>query len=358
MLWSITSFVCEVPSGALADTVDRRALLGASGLLYTVCFASWLLFPGYWGFLAGFVLWGLSSSLLSGTFEALLYDELAATGQRAAYDRVRTRAETAAVIAIAAGMLGAGPLLATGGYRAVGIASVVAAALHTSLVLALPAARRRERAAERHYVAHLRDGLREVRGSPPLRRTILAISVVVALVAFDEYFALFFSAAGLTPTLVTVAMAVTAVAQAIGTATAAGAWAMRRGAVVLLTALGGAGFAAGSLAALSGTPALGAVAVVLVAMAYGCVTNAYVAQQNLLQHQISGASRATVTSVSGVLAELGAIVSFTLVGGLAQWWTMPLVVLVVTAPFAVLGVGSAARASDERIDRGDGVREV
>lgn len=343
MLWSVTSFVSEVPSGALADSVSRRLLLFFSGLLYLGCFTSWLVFPSYWGFLLGFVLWGLSSSLLSGTFEALLYDELVASGDAASYNKVRTRAETAGVVAIAAGMLLAGPLVALGGYRAVGIASVAAAALHTSLTLSLPRARRRESVAEQHYVAHLRTGLREVRQRPELQRTILAIGVVVALVGFDEYFSLFFSAGGLSPALVTIAMAVTAVAQAVGTATAARAFATSRRVVLLLTGLGGAGFVVGSLAALTGVPGAGVVMVVAVAAAYGCVTNVYVAGQNRLQHQISGTSRATVTSVGGVVAELGAITSFALVGGLANWWSVPLVLLVVTVPFAVSGMASARR---------------
>lgn len=337
VLWSITSFVCEVPSGALADTIDRRALLGVSGVLYTAGFTSWLLFPAYWGFLAGFVLWGVSSSLMSGTFEALVYDELASTGDEASYDKVRTHAETAAVIAIMAGMLLAGPLLTLGGYRAVGIASVGVAALHTALALLLPPARRQEKVAERHYLAQLRDGLREVRDSPPLRRTILTIAAVVALVAFDEYFSLFFAAAGFSPVLVTVAVAITAAAQALGTALAARSPATNLRKVPLLVALGGAGFVVGALAARTGSLGAGVAAVVLVAAAYGLVTNVYVAQENRLQHQIRGASRATVTSVGGVVGEVGAITSFALVGGLAHWWTIPVVLLVATVPFSIGG---------------------
>ena len=70
----------EVPSGAWADTVDRRWLLILSGIVYAAAFAFWIVWPTYLGFAIGFVLWGASSALMSGTFEALVYDELDPAG--------------------------------------------------------------------------------------------------------------------------------------------------------------------------------------------------------------------------------------------------------------------------------------
>jgi MFS family permease len=58
VIWSVTSFVFEVPSGAWADTVDRRRLLVLSAAIYAAAFASWVVFPSFLGFAAGFVLWG------------------------------------------------------------------------------------------------------------------------------------------------------------------------------------------------------------------------------------------------------------------------------------------------------------
>lgn len=72
IIWSLTSFLFEVPSGAWADTVDRRLLLVISAGSYAVAFSAWMLVPTYLGFATGFVLWGLSSAIMSGTFEALL----------------------------------------------------------------------------------------------------------------------------------------------------------------------------------------------------------------------------------------------------------------------------------------------
>ncbi|MEU2036851.1 MFS transporter [Nocardia amamiensis] len=139
-VWSATAFLLEVPSGAWADTVSRRGLLVLSGMLLTAGFAMWTVAPSFLGFTAGFVLWGTSGALASGTFEALLYDDLTARGESAAYPRIlgytRAGAEAAVVVAIVA----ATPLYLYGGYALVGWSSVAVAALHTVIALSLPTA--------------------------------------------------------------------------------------------------------------------------------------------------------------------------------------------------------------------------
>ncbi|WP_280293729.1 MFS transporter [Nocardia abscessus] len=139
-IWSTTAFLLEVPSGAWADTVSRRGLLVLSGVLLTAGFALWTAAPSFAGFAAGFVLWGTSGALASGTFEALLYDDLAARGESGSYPRIlgytRAGAEAAVVVAIVA----ATPLYLYGGYALVGWSSVVIAAVHTLAALSLPTA--------------------------------------------------------------------------------------------------------------------------------------------------------------------------------------------------------------------------
>ena len=73
-----------MPSGAWADTFDRRRLLVVSAVVYAAGFATWMIWQTFAGFAVGFVLWGLSSALMSGTFESLVYDELV---ERDATDR-------------------------------------------------------------------------------------------------------------------------------------------------------------------------------------------------------------------------------------------------------------------------------
>ena len=124
IIWSATSFVFEVPSGAWADTFDRRRLLVVSAVVYAAGFATWMIWQTFPGFALGFVLWGLSSSLMSGTFESLVYDELVSAAPSDAYPSLIGWAHSTALVANLAATLLAAPLLALGGYALVGWASV------------------------------------------------------------------------------------------------------------------------------------------------------------------------------------------------------------------------------------------
>lgn len=114
VLWSVVTFVLEVPSGAWADVVSRRLLLCLSSAAYGVAFATWMIFPTPAGFAAGFVLWGLSSALSSGTFQALAYDELTAIDARHLYARVMGVGTSLTLAAMALATLIAAPLVALG----------------------------------------------------------------------------------------------------------------------------------------------------------------------------------------------------------------------------------------------------
>ncbi|WP_246485783.1 MFS transporter [Kribbella qitaiheensis] len=95
IIWSTTAFLLEVPSGAWADVFSRRKLLMLGSALSGLGYASWILLPTYAGFALGFILWGISSALISGTFEALVYDELAARGTAHKYAGLIGRAKAA-----------------------------------------------------------------------------------------------------------------------------------------------------------------------------------------------------------------------------------------------------------------------
>lgn len=108
ILWSVMAATFEVPSGALSDHLDRRWLLMAAPLIKSCTFAVWALSDGqFWVVALGFLIWSFSSSLISGSKEALLYEHLEAADATDDYDRVlgRDRAlqESAAGIAMILG---------------------------------------------------------------------------------------------------------------------------------------------------------------------------------------------------------------------------------------------------------------
>jgi len=346
VIWSVTSFLFDVPSGAWADLVDRRFLLVLSGPVCAAGFATWIVWPTYPGFALGFVLWGLSSALMSGTFEALLYDELASRDATADYAGLYGWANAAAMAANLVATAAAAPLYDWGGYAAVGWVSVAVALVHGLLAWSLPAAPRSETADDtkvvdgdrsfaRRYAAMLREGLGEAATSRPVRRLLVIAAALYGLTAYDEYFGLVAREAGALTRQVPLLVAVTVAGQLIGTALAGRSANLSRRAMSMVVACSGLFIAAG---ALSGHP-LGFVAI---AVGYGLTENAAVVADAKLQDAIAGPARATVTSLSGFSAEVVAVVIFATVAAGSSWVAFSTLLAVVTLP--VFGVAIAVRS--------------
>src|ERR1700712_2441062 len=75
-VWSVTAFVLEIPAGVIADRWSRRWVLAGAQVFRLAGYALWLFYPHFWGFIGGFLLWGIKSAFTSGTFEALTFDAL------------------------------------------------------------------------------------------------------------------------------------------------------------------------------------------------------------------------------------------------------------------------------------------
>ncbi len=312
VIWSVVAFVVEVPSGAWADTVSRRALLVLSSLLFACCFAAWTFVPSYPSFAVGFVLWGVSSALMSGTFEALLYDELAGLGATHRYATLIGRAEALAMGCNLVATLAAAPLMLLGGYPLVGAASIAAALLQGVLALMLPAAQRVASAQDdtvpgdrsgvgARYLHALTSGLAEVRRRPVVRRGVLLASLLYGLTAFDEYFGLLALEQGVDVVTVPLLVGVTVVGQVLGSVTAGRAARLSARALAWMVAVAAVLMVTGSLLSQPWVSfaALGA--------GYGLVTNASIVADARLQDAIEGHARATVTSAYGLGSEVVAL---------------------------------------------------
>lgn len=345
ILWSVTSFLLEVPSGAWADAVDRRMLLVLSALTTGAGFACWMLWPGYRGFALGFVLWGAGGALASGTFESLVYDGLAARRATDRYARLIGWAQSAAMTATLVGAVAAAPLLVRGGYPLVGWTSVGLAAVQAGLAATLPDTTRRARAGHvpvhdraggttrsaRRYLRLLRSGIAEAGSAAGVRHAVLLASAVVGVSAFDEFFPLVARDNGAATSTVPWLVGLVVLGQVVGTA-AAGRTARVRGAVL--------GWMLLAAAVLISTGALLApfVGFALIAVGYGLLNNAMVVSEARLQHAITGPARATVTSVAGLATELVALAvfcGFVLTGG---WLSVPVQVAVLGVPMALVAL--------------------
>jgi MFS family permease len=315
IIWSLTSFVCEVPSGAWADTFDRRRLLVLSAVIYGAGFATWMVWQGFAGFAVGFACWGLSSALMSGTFESMVYDELVERGHPERYSGLIGWAQSTALVANLVASAAAAGLFHLGGYALVGWTSVAIAGVQGALAATLPVSYRArhaphpeaavsgtERAAAR-YLAMLRAGLAESRHRPDVRRVMVLAATMVGLTTYDEYFPLVARDHDVSTTVVPVLVAVTVVGQAFGTALV-GRTARAGGRAV------GVALAAGALLISVGALVSPYAGFVAIAVGYGLVNNAMLVGETRLQDMITGPARATVTSVLGLLEEVVAVLLF------------------------------------------------
>ncbi len=86
VVWAATIVLCEVPSGALADSIGRRNLLVFAGSLMVIEIALWAFVPRsnlsllFWVFVLNRILSGMAEAAASGADEALAYDSLQQQG--------------------------------------------------------------------------------------------------------------------------------------------------------------------------------------------------------------------------------------------------------------------------------------
>lgn len=328
-IWSVTGFALEVPSGVWADVCSRRLLLALAPLLSAAGFALWTFLPCYPSFAAGFVLWGAGSALRSGTLQALVYEELSRTGDQERYARLIGRAQAVGATAVLAADALAGPVLAAGGYRALGAASVAAALLGVPVAMSLPESRdredRRRRRADRAYTAVLREGLAELRGRPAVWRCALLVAALSGFDALDEYVPLLAGATGAGAAAVPLLVLLVTAGVTVG-GFLAGRGQGRAGPVLAL--------AAGTLAAgaLSGRPA----GMVAVAVAFGIFQWAIAAADARLQERIPDSSRATVTSMAGFGTEVVAVLIFAGYAAGSRWADPGPLFALAAVPYAVV----------------------
>ncbi|MEH0442756.1 MULTISPECIES: MFS transporter [unclassified Streptomyces] len=367
VLWSLTGVLLEVPSGAWADAVSRRLLLWTGPLLGAAGFALWVLFPSYWAFAAGFVLWGARGALGSGALEALVYEELDRAGAADRYAGVMGRAHALGQVAVMAAMGLAGPVFAAGGYPAVGAASVLACLLCAATATCFPehrtpasagsdggdepaggdaggdrgtdadgGERDEDRARTPRTALSLLTGLR--RDRPLLGALLLVPAVTAVWGALDEY----------TPLLVRETGAADAAVPYLLMTIWAGvtAGSLLAGAAERLGRTGLAAVLAGAALALAAGALTGAQAgIALVGLAFGGFQAATVLADVRLQQRIEGGARATLTSIAGLGTELVTVAVYGAYGVLGARFPHGVVFALCALPYLVtaLAVGRRGR---------------
>ncbi len=91
-IWGVLGITFEIPSGALADSWNRKTMLTIAPLLKSGCFLIWAFADGnFWIYVLGLVSWELGGASASGTTEAVLYDALVHFGKTGDYEKILGR---------------------------------------------------------------------------------------------------------------------------------------------------------------------------------------------------------------------------------------------------------------------------
>lgn len=378
-IWSLTSVVAEVPTGALADRFSRTGSMAAGGLAQALAYVLWTAFPGFGAFAAGFVLWGVGGTLVSGAVEAWLYDSLVELGEPERFRRSYGRLDACELLAQIPAAVGATVLLPLGGFELVGWASVATCLGAAAVAARLPEPPRHGPPAntdddvsgdaeqgdvatdgtatddtatedgqdELGYVATLRAGVVAAARTPGVPVALLVVALLTSLDNIEEYFGLL--AEDWHVPVVWVPLAVLG----IPLAAAAGALLAARLRDTWATALLPAGVALFAVAGWWAQPA----GLALVAVFYAVYRGVLVVAEARLQERITSGTRATVTSIAGVGTELAGLVVF------AAWAVAGLpavLVLAVVVAFAVTpGLRSRNRVGPRSVRRhstGEGTR--
>ncbi|WP_433133361.1 MFS transporter [Micromonospora sp. CA-240977] len=344
VIWSAAGLLFEVPSGAWADVVSRRLLLCLAPLVTATGYALWVWLPSYPAFAVGFLLWGAGGALVSGALEALVWTELDRLGAVGRYARVLGRARTAGVLgAVVSGVL-AGPVFAVGGYPAVAVASVLACLLAAVVAARFPehrppAAEPTRPTSERDdddgdlgWWETLRAGLTQVRTRPPVRAAVLLVAVVAAdWGALDEYTPLLALDTGVGARAVPLLLLLLWAGVTVGGLLAPVGERLRHRGYAALLGLVGVALAGGALLRHPG-------GFVLLAVAFGAAQLATVLADARLQARIVGTSRATVTSLAGMVTDLLIIGTYAGYGLVATAAGDAVAFAVTAGPYLVMGL--------------------
>ncbi|MEM9606241.1 MAG: MFS transporter [Actinomycetota bacterium] len=342
VIWASVGIALEVPSGALADLVDRRRLIAAGLVLRATGIAIWLIEPTFTGVVIGAVLWALHMSLASGAWEALVHDELVAIGEEHRYAPVMARVGQAISIGVAVGTGVAAIALAAGAsLESLGWVTVAVHAVSIWLVLGLPDVRwvveqetddESEAGGLAGWWSTLRDGARTAFSTHLLAGIVLVTAGLEGLFVVDEYVPILARDRGVDDAVVPLLVLGVLIGLVAGGEVAARRPDIAPRPLGFALVLGAAGM---MIAVTSSAPA----ALLLVGVGYGIHEVAWVLGDARLQERIGARHRATVSSVRSLLAGLVATAAFVLIGLLSDGDDPSPGLLVPLVLLAVVGLG-------------------
>jgi len=181
-IFAVAMVVMEYPSGYLSDRVGYRTSLTFASVLGIVGWGVYTVASSFQGVLLAEILLGISTSFISGTDSALLYESLKGTKEEATYSRCEGRSTGFGQTGEAAGALFAGIL-----YARYPLLPFILQIGVWAVALLLTRGFREPQREPRHFAGHLQEALASARyvfiENGSLRITIL-LSIILGLSSF------------------------------------------------------------------------------------------------------------------------------------------------------------------------------
>lgn len=191
-VWAFTSLILEIPTGILADKFSRKNILIIAQIIRIFGYTSWLFFHTYIGFLAGFILWAINGAMKSGTFEALVYDEMKSMEVERDYEKILSRLKIFSFLGLSMA-LALGGFVAKINFEVPIIISIITLCIGTVNLITYKKVEIINSTKETHYLKFLRNALAESWNNKILFELIILFASIFGIYgAFDEYLSVIF----------------------------------------------------------------------------------------------------------------------------------------------------------------------
>ncbi|MCL2017187.1 MAG: MFS transporter [Alphaproteobacteria bacterium] len=192
MMWAVGVVAAQLPSVWLNRQAGQKWAIAIGQFIKMFSFVLWFVWPTYWGFALGMVMWGVQGAIYNISYESLLYDELAARKHKAVYAKVL--GHRMAITTMAGGLSAAGSLLLYIGYDFILFATLVplAASLYFISRIKIRAkcnpVKQRVKSAGVAFWKTLTIGSKMVLRNPCVVYMTLLCTMVGNLAYLDDYF--------------------------------------------------------------------------------------------------------------------------------------------------------------------------
>ncbi len=337
-LWSASVVLLELPMGVLSDRIKRKTILLAAAFAKAAAFAIWIPANTFTLFTSGFILWGLSEALLSGTEEAWLYESLVEQGRGQDYQKIKGRGSFCASIAVGTASI-LGGFVIPSGENTVLVLSVLACLVAAGAVLFFGNPPRTGgpdagEAPEEQFIPMVKSACTDILRSRRLFiLTIFASFILLTAGVMEEWDPVFLTSLGITPVWLGIWLAVRYGCESLG---ALAAHRMNRFLPGTRSMIAVAAVAALAL------PAIGYFRILALLPLYGLFYAIYamlaVQTEGRMQDMIPGSRRATVMSVKSLIDNVLGIMLILATGYFAEAAGWPPVWLIAGAYVLILCV--------------------